>query len=329
MNMAIATQDIESFLTTTLTSKNDKQLFSYVQRRLEKNIFPLIVSKCLAYQKNNDDKKFIFSFTTIGDVEHPYVSNYTVYEDKIEGYRFYYDYISKKIEYKIIDRTIHDELIKKIYKMLSKISFCEMYSFDFDNGSKKPIIIFNYQTKDKNKILTTTIQPKSFFSKEENNENRLLALRAYILSLAGLDIVESDLSNISEFSLVSKLRDSSIFRYKDIDNAINLYLKGKYIYGLDKSIWNYIVLSDKELDKYLALWLFHIDMVFKSKHTQSDIYLLQECFAHYIKQLDCNQNMLHKFILYKYYLANGYQEKAQELLISLNKLKISERLLRP
>ena len=328
MNVAIANQDIGCFLTTALANNDDYRLSLHIKNRLEKGRFPEIVDNYLKQKGYTVD--FIFSFTTIGSVENPYISNYTVYKDRIKGLRIYYDYNSKIIKYKFIENTISENLTREIYEKLSKIPLYKKSLFDvMANDSKKPIIIFNCNNKDNSKTFSTVIQPKTFFSKEDNDEDRLLALRTYILSLVGLDAVESDLSNISEFSLISKLRDNSILKYDDIDNAINLYLKGKHTCGLDKSIWRYIALSNNELDKYLLLWLFHIDRIFKSKNKQTDAYLLQECFVEYIKQLDCNKNMLHKYILYKYYFACGDREKAQNLLISLKKLKISERLLSP
>ena len=187
-----------------------------------------------------------------------------------------------------------------------------------------PVIIFNFRDIEDSVV----VAPKTLFPDDnESIINKLISLRSNIVLELGLDSVEADLNTASVNSLQNRLRNKSILNFKDINSALNCFLRNNKIYGIGQSLRQYYTSSNNPLDKYLSVWIYNIDMRLNQNMELPVEYLFNENFLPYIDQLDPNENILYTFIYYKYSQFKGNKKLSEFYLDRLRKEDIDKRLL--
>ena len=278
------------------------------------------------YKRLNWDNNTIINFIKIGSIENPSISIYSVSDNEIAGIKVYFDGQSNAIAHKTIIQTISKSKKEEIANKISGLKKC------FTNPIKSklklnendPVIIFNFRDIEDSVV----VAPKTLFPDDnESIINKLISLRSNILLELGLDSVEADLNTAPVNSLQNRLRNKSILNFKDINSALNCFLRNNKIYGIGQSLWQYYTSSNNPLDKYLSVWIYNIDMRLNQNMELPVEYLFNENFLPYIDQLDPNENILYTFIYYKYSQFKGNKKLSEFYLDRLRKEDIDKRLL--
>ncbi len=261
--------------------------------------------------------------TKLGSIESPNISNYIVNEEEIIGIRVFYNYESNAIDYKITIHSISKSEMEEILNKISKLKhiFCNRPKHKYTINNNDPIIIFRFKGGEKSIVSIL----KVLFLHNTYGDS-LMSLRKIVLSLLGLDEVEADLSNITERSLRENLRKKSVTHY-NINDSLCYFLENKKIYGLSQSIWQYFASSDSLVDKYIAIWIFYIEMKFRLDSELPVECLFKQEYISFLQQLDPNENIFYTFIYYKYYVFKNNDRLAEMYLKKLEKTGIDKKLL--
>lgn len=264
----------------------------------------------------------LLSITRLGNIENPSMSKYIVTKEKIIGIRTFYNYNSNLIDYKITIQSISKLEIEKILSKISELKhvFNENLKHEYPINNNDSIIIFKFEKYERPMVVV----PKTFFSNNTSDDS-LMSLREFVLSLLGLDEVEADLSNITERSLQNSLKKKSVTRY-NINDSLVYFLGNKKIYGLHQSIWQYFTSSDSIIDKYIATWIFYIEMQFNANAKLPVACLFRKEYIPLLQQLDPNENILYTFIYYKYYVFKNNHNMAEIYLKKLEESDIDKKL---
>lgn len=274
----------------------------------------------------NSEVVSLMTITQFGTVENPSISKYVVNNNEIIGIKVFYNYVPNKIDYRIIIRSISKYQIEQIQNKISKLECLQNKArkrkININNSDS--IIIFNYNGIDGSFVIT----PKTFFAKNDCDfEDNLMSLRMYALSIIGLDNVESDLSSISDSSLQDKLREKSIARFKNINNALSYFLKDKKVYGLEEAIWMYFTSSKSSIDKYISIWVLQIEMSLNTNTELPISYLFQKEYLPFVQQISPKENILYAYIYYKYCVFQNNKEMAEVYLKELEQAGVDKKLL--
>lgn len=278
------------------------------------------------YKRLNWDNNTIINFIKIGSIENPSISIYSVSDNEIAGIKVYFDGQSNAIAHKTIIQTISKSKKEEIANKISGLKkyFTNPIKSKLKLNENDPVIIFNFRDIEDSVV----VAPKTLFPDDnESIINKLISLRSNILLELGLDSVEADLNMASVNSLQNRLRNKFILNFKDINSALNCFLRNNKIYGIGQSLWQYYTSSNNPLDKYLSVWIYNIDMRLNQNMELPVEYLFNENFLPYIDQLDPNENILYTFIYYKYSQFKGNKKLSEFYLDRLRKEDIDKRLL--
>lgn len=261
--------------------------------------------------------------TKIGSIENPNISKYIVNEEEIIGIRVFYNYKSDAIDYKItiysISKSEAEEILSRISKLKHIFGNTPKDKYTINNNDS--IMIFRFKGDEKSVVFI----PQAIFLNNTSDDS-LMSLRKFVLSLVGLDEVEADLSNITERSLMENLRRKSVMHY-NINDSLFYFLENKKIYRLHQSVWQYFASSDSIVDKYIAIWIFCIEMKFRLDSELPVECLFKQEYIPFLQQLDPNENILYAFIHYKYYVFKNDNRLAEMYLKKLEKSGIDKKLL--
>lgn len=278
------------------------------------------------YNSRKWNNNTLVNFIRIGSIENPCISIYNVGDEEVVGIKVYYDGQANVIAHKIIIQSVSKSAKKEINDKVSKLKkyFTNFSKTKLEVNSNDSVLIFNFRGE----VDPIVIVPRTLFPNDSKTFcNELTSLRSYILLLLGLDSVESDLNTASVSSLQNNLKKKSLIGFKNINVALDLFMKNRKIYGLEESIWQYFTSSNSPLDKYLSVWIYNICMSLNYNIELPVKYLFNRNLLPFIAKLNPDNNILFMYIHYKYNQFMDNNEMSEYYLEKLRKENIDDRLL--
>lgn len=231
--------------------------------------------------------------------------------------------MTEKIAHQLIVKTLGDSDKLNIIKFIENLDLGKS-KINSEKGNN--VLIFKVKNK-KGKYDINVLYPENGFINE--NDNSLMKIRNYVLSILGVNQVYSDFSNMPTRSLQDKLRKNVVYPYKNLDDIIRIFLRGNPNSQKDfyQRIWQYFSSSENFVDNYLAVWIFFINEKFTRDKNLELSFLLETKNKMFISDLRSRNDLLSKYVLYCYYRNKGDLELASEYKTFLLKNKVSDMLL--
>jgi len=248
---------------------------------------------------NLNDKDIIFELFEFGNDENPRIISLIVSDNMVYYIHIYLSYSGKEVLQKFISKTLSGSEKLKLISLIKKSNLEESEMSGYSN--KDSLLFFKLFEKNFTAKTYVIIPSNGFVSV---SGNPLMEARNYALSILGLNEVGQDLSNIVDRSLMEKLRLNSMKRFKTLDVAVNLFLKGKQTPCLYQSIWQYYSSSDNRLDQYLAVWIFLINEKISYNRDVVFSFLFCNQYNSMIDVIKTKNDLLSIYIMYNYYIEN-------------------------